>query len=37
MKRSSIVPLLILPLLAPTFYTNDTLKSIGCVWGVAVH
>ncbi|MGA8532969.1 MAG: hypothetical protein WB615_02535 [Candidatus Tumulicola sp.] len=23
--------------LAPTFYTNDTLKSIGCVWGVAIH
>jgi hypothetical protein len=23
--------------LAPTFYTNNTLKSIGCVWGVAVH
>jgi hypothetical protein len=23
--------------LAPTFYTNTTVKSVGCVWGVAVH
>jgi hypothetical protein len=23
--------------LAPTFYTNDTIKTIGCVWGVAVR
>ncbi len=23
--------------LAPTFYTNDTITGIGCVWGVAVH
>ena len=23
--------------LAPTFYTNQTITTIGCVWGVAVH
>jgi len=23
--------------LAPSFYTNDTITTIGCVWGVAVH
>jgi len=23
--------------LAPSFYTNDTITMIGCVWGVAVH
>jgi hypothetical protein len=23
--------------LAPAFYTNSTLQSVGCVWGVAIH
>lgn len=25
------------PNLAPSFYTNSTIQTIGCVWGVATH